>query len=123
MNFLTNLFTSSVSSTPSFGNIPQWLIPDNWEDSRIPGKFALSDDIDLSPNIIKGVFSTSDFAIIEWVVTTLINTGHPWKVVTEAIPDVSDKLLFLVHVPNKNEKPAFYQALKFYLEQIYVSQN
>lgn len=109
-----------TSSAPS---VPSWLIPDNWEDACISGKYAFSDDIDLSPNIIKGVFPTSDLAIIQWVVMTLINTGHPWKVTTEAIPDVSDKLLFLIHVPNKNEKPAFYQALKFYLEQIYVSQN
>jgi hypothetical protein len=95
--------------------VPDWLIPDNWEDGII------SDFHDVSPNTIKGVFSSEYEEAICWVVATLINTGHPWRVKTEIID--SCKSLFFIHVPNKQEKPAFYEALKFYLEQIYVSQS
>lgn len=100
--------------------VPDWLIPDNWDEGKVLEKHS---SVDISPNTIKGVFSPEYENVIRWTVTTLINTGYPWRVTTEILEPPSDKVLFLVHIPNKQEKPAFFNALKFYLEQVYVSKN
>jgi len=100
--------------------IPSWLIPDNWDDgTTLVHTSSLTEIEDVSPNMIKGVFGEEIEFILHWIVKNLIDSKN-WRVSKINLPvNREGQVLYIITVPNRNEKPYFFHALKFYLEQIY----